>query len=251
MIGVNLNPDQQCNFDCPYCDVQRGAGTASEIIDVPVLIQELEDLLARVQSGRLRQSAAYRQAPGHLLKLQQVAISGEGEPTLCPQFAKVVEAITHVRAVRGFPFFKLVLITNASALDRPSVQAGLKLFTAHDEVWAKLDAGTQDYMSRINCPTVPLVTVLENIRRLARRRPVVIQTMFVELDGSPPPLAEIREYTNRLRELQEAGAQISQVQIYSASRPPVNPRCRHLPLKTLSEIAQAVRAGTGLQVTVS
>ena len=47
---------------------------------------------------------------------------------------------------RGFhPFFKIVLITNASGLDRPEVQSGLTLLTPRDEIWAKLEVGTQRF----------------------------------------------------------------------------------------------------------
>jgi hypothetical protein len=53
-----------------------------------------------------------------------------------------------------------------------------------------------------------------------------------------------------LGECKAAGAQISLVQIYSALRPTMDPSCEHLPLKTLSRIAQTVRTGTGLRTEV-
>ena len=50
--------------------------------------------------------------------------------------------------------------------------------------------------------------------------------------------------------LYENGAQISLVEIYSATRPTPHSECGHLPLKSLSRIAQAVRNATGLKAEV-
>ena len=84
-----------------------------------------------------------------------MALSGDGEPTLSPRFAEALQAVVHVRALSGFPFFKLVLLTNATGLDLPHVQQGLKYFTRSDEVWAKLDGGTQAYLNKVNRPGCP------------------------------------------------------------------------------------------------
>ena len=85
---------------------------------------------------------------------------------------------------------------------------------------------------------------------LGRQRPVVIQSLFPCINGQEPPLQEIEQYAQRLLELKQAGAQLSLVQIYSATRPTPHSECGHLPLKTLSTIAQIVRQATGLRVEV-
>ena len=85
---------------------------------------------------------------------------------------------------------------------------------------------------------------------LARQRPVVIQSLFPSIYEEEPPLEEIEQYARRLRELKKAGAQISLVQIYSATRPAPNSESGHLPLKVLSRIAQTVRQATGLAAEV-
>jgi hypothetical protein len=97
---------------------------------------------------------------------------------------------------------------------------------------------------------ISLEKVLSNILSLARRRPVIIQSLFPAINGEEPPLVEIEEYAHRLRELREAGARIPLVQIYSATRPTARPECGHLPLKTLSHIAQSVRQIAGLKAEV-
>jgi hypothetical protein len=151
-----------------------------------------------------------------------------------------------VRA-RGFhPFFKIVLITNASGLDRPEVQAGLALLTPRDEIWAKLEVGSQAYMDKVNCSEVALDKIIENILLTARRRPVIIQSLFCQVGGAVPSILEIEEFALQLRALKERGAQIPLVQIYSATRPTPHSNVRHLPLKSLADIAETVRRVAGL-----
>jgi wyosine [tRNA(Phe)-imidazoG37] synthetase (radical SAM superfamily) len=249
-IGVNLNPNKSCNFDCEYCEVDRTAPSFDDPLDVDVMAGELQYTLSLVYSGELQNVRHFQNVPADLLKLQQVALSGDGEPTLSPYFLDAVRAVVHIRALGKFPFFKIVLVTNASGLDLPHVQDGLKLFTQEDEIWAKLEAGTQHYMEEVNRPDCLLDKILDNILLVARRRPVIIQSLFPLLNHEEPSAEEIEQYTQRLRELKQAGAQIPLVQIYSASRPAARAGCGHLPLKSLSRIAQYVRESTGLKAEV-
>lgn len=249
-VGVNMNPDKRCNYDCVYCEVNRGERSRELKLDVPVMMTELERTLEMVHSGDIRQRPSYRSAPAELLELRHITLSGDGEPTLCPNFAEAVEAVVHLRARGRFPFFKLVLFTNASGFDRPEVIQSLSLFTPRDEMWVKMEAGTQDYMNRVNRPDCALEKVLSNILFVAHQRPVVIQSLFPSIRGETPPASEIEAYVQRLRDLKELGAQISLVQIYSATRPQTHSECGHLPLRTLSAIAQRVRDVTGLEAEV-
>lgn len=257
-IGVNLNPDKFCNFDCVYCEVDRHSVPVTTEIDLDVLADELEEMLHRAYSGRMRELPGYDAVPEDLLKLKEVALSGDGEPTLCPMFTEVVETVVHVRAKCLFPFFKIVLITNSTGLHLTQVQEGLKLLTSKDEIWAKLDTGTEACLEQINrpktsplnCPTVTLEHVVENILAIAKQRPVVIQSLFPSVNGRGPTKEEVNAYAERLKTLKDAGAKISLVQVYSAHRPPARPNCGHLPLRSLSEVARQVRQITGLKTEV-
>ena len=249
-VGVNMNPDKLCNFDCVYCEVDRSEPARESKLDVRVMVTELERTLQLVQAGRIRERPEYQSLPAELLKLRHVALSGDGEPTLCANFVEAVEAVVHLRARARFPFFKLVLLTNASGLDRPEVEQGLRLFTPRDEVWAKLEAGTQEYMARVNKTDFTIEKILANLLDLARERPVIIQSLFPAIGGEGPPASEIEAYVQRLKALKEAGAQIPLVQIYSATRPTAHPECGHLPLRTLSAIARRVREAAGLKAEV-
>ncbi|HMP83222.1 MAG TPA: radical SAM protein, partial [Verrucomicrobiota bacterium] len=248
---VNMNPDKLCNFDCLYCEVDRTTKPPESRLLVSVMASELRRTLLDVTQGRLRERPWYQHLPDELLQLRQVALSGDGEPTLAPNFAEAVEAVVHVRALGEFPFFKIVLLTNAAGLDQPQVQSGLTHLTKSDEIWAKLDGGTEQYLNTLARPKgISLDKILSNILLTAKRRPVVIQSLFPAINGNEPPLVEIEEYAHRLKELKEAGAQIKLVQIYSATRPMKRPECGHLPLKVLSHIAQSVRQISGLKAEV-
>jgi wyosine [tRNA(Phe)-imidazoG37] synthetase (radical SAM superfamily) len=247
-VGVNMNPEKNCNFNCIYCEVHRN-GEDRELLDVEVMAEELKSTLALVRAERLRERPWYRSLPDELLQLRHVALSGDGEPTLSPRFAEALQAVVHVRALGGYPF-KLVLITNGTGLDLPHVLSGLKHFTRTDEIWVKLDGGTHAYVNRVNRSDVPLEKILSNIRLVGRQRPLVIQSLFPSLNGEEPPLEEIEQYAQRLQEAKNGGAQISLVQIYSAARPSAESHCSHLPLRVLSRIAQTVRQTTGLRAEV-
>jgi len=249
-VGVNTNPDKQCNFNCEYCEVNRAVPAVEKSLDVDVMVEELQRTLELAHSGELKNFHFYGNTPGASLQLRHVALSGDGEPTLCPDFLEAVRAVVHVRARGQFPFFKIVLVTNASGLDLRKVQEGLQLFTQRDEIWAKLDAGTQTYMDAVNHPDCTLEKILENILLVARQRPVIIQSLFPLLDDKEPHAEEFFQYAQRLNDLKRAGAQIPLVQIYSATRPSAHSKCGHLPLKALARIAQYVHEVSGLKTEV-
>jgi wyosine [tRNA(Phe)-imidazoG37] synthetase (radical SAM superfamily) len=249
-VGVNMNPDKLCDYDCIYCEVDRRTPSTEGRLNVELMAEELERTLSLIARDELRAHPPYTALDPELRRLRHVTLSGDGEPTLCPQFREALQAVAHVRALGAVPFFKLVLLTNGSGLVRPEVQEGLKLLTRQDEVWMKLDGGTQTYLNRINRGQVSLGHTLQNILNLARQRPVVIQSLFPALDGQEPPSEEIEQYASRLKELKEHGAQISLVQIYSCIRPTFQAECTHLPLKSLSRIAQRVREVSGLTAEV-
>ena len=247
-IVVNLNPIVRCNFQCLYCEVERGQPARASLLDIDRMGVELSQTLQMVEAGWLRQMPRYANLPEDMLQVRHVTLSGDGEPTLAEKFVEAVGAVAHVRAVGHF--FKMVLVTNSTGLDHPRVAEGLRFFTREDEVWAKLDGGTDAYIRKLNGSSLPLEKILSNILTIARKRPVIIQSLFPAISGEPPSELEIEEYAHRLKELKEQGAEITQVQIYSATRPMATTGCSHLPLRTLSSIAQTVRKISGLRAEV-
>jgi len=247
-IGVNVNPVAKCNLHCLYCEVNRNRQTKDEEFEVNRMAMELGQTLELAQGGWLRQWQRYAKLPPDLLEVRHVALSGDGEPTLSPHFLEATRAVVQLR--QQGRSFKIVLVTNSTALDQPQARPGIELLSSTDEVWAKLEAGTQQYFDRISGSSISLEKIADNILLIARERPVVIQSLFPALDGEAPPAAEIKAYAGRLKELKDAGARISLVQIYSATRPMATAGCGHLPLRALSEIAQTVRRVSGLRAEV-
>src|SRR5437660_1785190 len=162
-VGLNLNPDKICNFDCVYCQVDRKTPPVVDKVDLPRLIEELEELLDLVATGGLFDMERFRQTPQALRRLNDIAFSGDGEPTTCPQFLDIVQRVAEIKRRRHLDC-KLVLITNATQFDRPRVRQALEVLDANQgEIWAKLEAGTEAYYRRVDRTTIPFQRVLDNI----------------------------------------------------------------------------------------
>ena len=239
-IGINMNPDKFCNFDCVYCQVDRTTPGIDAKIDLRLLEKELRDMLDLYRSGELKKHASFEDTPDELLQLHDVALSGDGEPTLCKDFAAVCECVDRIRREPGQPPFEVVLITNATGLHLPEVRQGLSFFSDQDEIWAKLDAGTDAYLRTIDRTGVKLELILENIVAIGQRRPVIIQTLLLEHRRQGPSDQEIDAYLQRLSWLKDQGCRIKLVQVYSIARPPADADARPLDRSTLEAIADRI-----------
>src|SRR5688572_3296136 len=112
-IGVNLNPDKVCNFDCIYCCVDRREPVAREYrdVDMCILATELDHMLSLAATGEIFQLPPFDQAPPALRRLNDVAFSGDGEPTSFPRFADACRLASDLLAGHQRPDVKIVVIT--------------------------------------------------------------------------------------------------------------------------------------------
>src|SRR5438874_2280297 len=108
-VGLNLNPDKVCNFDCVYCQVDRTTPGPTRDVDVERLRDELEEMLDRVQSGRLFEEERFRQTPAALRRLNDIAFSGGGEPppraeleAFCDRLDEIVRAGGAIKLVQVY-----------------------------------------------------------------------------------------------------------------------------------------------------
>lgn len=210
-IGLNVNPDKACNFDCIYCQVDRTTESAVKKFDLAVAEDELRHMLEIVRTGEIAQHPPFNSVPRELLRLNDIALSGDAEPTTLPNFAETIQMIVRVKPADA----KIVLITDAGGLDRSDVKRGLEVMdTNNGEVWAKLDAGTEAYFKLINRTKIPFARILKNIAQTAKARPIVIQSLFLKIRGEGPSSEEIGEYCRRLREI----GNIRLVQVYTIAR---------------------------------
>jgi len=246
---VNLNLDRRCTFRCVYCQVDRDVAVESQPSDVDRLAGELDQAIALVTSGQFFEGPAFRNTPKSLRRLNDIALSGDGEPTTSADFPRAVATCVEARRRHGLDDVRLVLITNASRLDDEAVGRAVDVLVAnHGEIWAKLDAGTEDYYRRVNRSGVPFGQILENLTAAARRWPVIIQTLFMQLDGQPPGDDELAAYAEQLRRLVAVGGRIASVQVYTVARRPAEPWVTPLADDELDAIGDRLRRETGLVV---
>lgn len=231
-VGINLNPDKACNFDCIYCQVDRtvaptsdpnghqaGQPASTRRIDLAVLRTELDDLLDRAVDGRLFTESPFDMLPADRRGVRDIAFSGDGEPTTFPRFEEAVRVAADARRRHRLDGSKLVVITDACYLTRRSVRGGLGVLDANNgEIWAKLDAGSEAYFQRVNRPSHSLAHVLANILDAARVRPIVIQSLWMRIDGEPPPAEEVLAFCQRIGELIAGGGRIKLIQAYTIAR---------------------------------
>lgn len=250
-IGVNLNPDKVCNFDCIYCCVDRRKPVARELgdVDMDILATELDHMLTLASSGEIFQLPPFDQVPPALRRINDIAFSGDGEPTSFPRFGDACRLASDLLVRRQLPDVKIVVITNATLFQRAAVAEALAFLDQHNgEIWAKLEAGSEAYYRLVERTSIPLQRVLDNILLAGRIRPLVIQSLFMNVHGIGPDDAEIAAYIQRLGDLVQQGCQIKLVQVYTTARQTAESFVTPLPDTRLDEIAAVVRRDTGLAV---
>ncbi len=249
-IGVNLNPDKVCNFDCIYCQVDRTTQSETQFVETRQLLEELEQTLRLVPSGELFEHPQFKDTPPALRRLNDIAFSGDGEPTTYRNFDEIIEACADLKRRLGLEAVKMVLITNASMFHRPHVQRGLAILDQNNgEIWAKLEAGTAEYFKLVDRTPIPFQQILDNITAAAKVRPIVIQALFMRVSGEPPSQAELEAFCDRLNEITGGGGKLKLIQVYTVARRPTESYVAPLSDAEVDAIVELVRRRTGLEAT--
>jgi wyosine [tRNA(Phe)-imidazoG37] synthetase (radical SAM superfamily) len=245
-IGVNLNPDKVCNFDCIYCQVDRTRQSETRFVEVDALLAELGEMLDFVASGAIYETDKFRDTPPELRRLNDIAFSGDGEPTTYRNFDEIIAACAKLKRDRGLDDVKMVLITNASMFHRPHVQRGLATLDVNNgEIWAKLEAGTEEYFKLVDRTPIPFQQILDNIAAAARVRLLVIQALFMRVAGEPPSPAELAAFCDRLNEITATGGRLKLVQVYTVARRPAESFVTPLADAEVDAIVRLVEERTG------
>jgi wyosine [tRNA(Phe)-imidazoG37] synthetase (radical SAM superfamily) len=247
-IGVNLNPDKVCNFDCIYCQVDRTRQSETRFVEIESLLVELDDMLSFVASGEIYETAKFAATPAELRRLNDLAFSGDGEPTTYRNFDEIIEQCAALKRRHGLDDVKMVLITNASMFHRPHVQRGLRILDENNgEIWAKLEAGTEEYFKLVDRTPIAFQQILDNIAAAAKVRPLVIQSLFMRVAGEPPSAAELGAFCDRLKEITAADGRIKLVQVYTVARRPTEEYVTPLSDAEVDAIVALVEGRTGLR----
>lgn len=232
-VGVNLDPQRTCNFDCVYCEVVDRGATARRLGRPRVPHDEVATELAALLD-------ALRLGPE---PVRSLAFAGDGEPSTFRGLRSLAERLFDVRDAAGLAAVPVVLVTNGSGLGRREMFEAHDLFAARGGVfWVKLDAGTEGFY-RVVCRTaVPFERVLANLARAARRHPVVVQSMFFRSAAfGPPPPGEVAAWARRLASVVRGGGALAGVHVYTVARPTTEEGIHPLGMPELEAIADAAR----------
>ena len=233
-LGINpLPPDVKlCNFNCPYCECGwtdvKASRKAEKSLFPPV------DLIEEALRGVLEE--VRRNGP----PIDNITVAGNGEPTMHPEFPKLVDRLLAVREELQ-PEAGLIILANSTNLDRPEIVEALSRL---DEQVMKLDAGTNETFRKIALPMRPM-TLEEICKALVQLPRVVIQAMFVEGRICNTGEAEIAAWLERLRQIQP-----NRVQVYSIDRKAADTRLQRVSPEMLQHIARRVEQETGIPAEV-
>ena len=233
-LGVNLSPrdGKVCTFDCLYCEAgfnAQGAGSTG----LPSR-EEVRTLL--------RQKLEQMRADGAPLNV--ITFSGNGEPTLHPDFEGIVDDVIALRD-EFYPDVKISVLTNSTRLDSEAVCRALEKV---DNNILKLDSAVEATMRRLDRPTSKAFTVDGVIGRLKRFRDTgIIQTMILRGDGVDNTAdAEVNALIEAYKVIRPR-----QIMLYSIDRKTPDELLRRVESDELQAIASRVASETGIPVTVS
>jgi wyosine [tRNA(Phe)-imidazoG37] synthetase (radical SAM superfamily) len=227
-LGINLLPTvrKHCSFNCVYCEcgwtltreVEEGFPTSDDIRHA------LEQKLIQMKSRNAL--------------LDSITFAGNGEPTLHPHFAQIVDDTVLLRD-KYYPNANVSVLTNASRLSNAAIAAALM---KTDQPILKLDAGTQSTFDLINKPLIPisLHKIVEALQLFGEK--AIIQTLFVKgihegtvIDNTTE--AEVEAWLGHL-----AAIRPRMVMIYPIARATPEEDLDVVPDAILQAIAQKVEA---------
>ncbi len=237
-LGVNLTPDDGkiCTFDCLYCEAgfnAQGTGTTG----LPP-----RETVARLLESRLSAMKAADQP------LDVITFSGNGEPTVHPDFHNIIDDTLHIRD-RYYPDAKVSVLSNSTRIDRREVREALMKV---DNNILKLDSAITDTIRLIDRPTLSNFTADKVIGELEKfGKDCIIQTMFLrgEHDGNPIDNTTPLEVTALIEAYRRINPR--EVMIYSIDRTTPAEHLEKVSHDELNAIARRITSETGIPVQVA
>ena len=219
-LGINTSPKERvvCNFGCVYCqyaiDDNRRKNEGIRASKFPEVNEIIEQLKKRLQSKE---------------KYDSITFAGHGEPTLHPQFDKIVTEVKKLRD-KYRPSTPLSIFTNASYV----AEVDLSKF---DNVYLKLDAGNEETFRKVNEPRtkINLKNIVSKLARLKVKRKI-IQSMFFEGEITNLDEQNINDYIAQLEKIQP-----KEVNLYTILYEPDTRKAKPASMKKLKSIAKRIR----------
>lgn len=235
-LGINLLPANRkiCNFNCVYCECGL-TPAGSEPEGFPHALQVKEKLIARLEE--MKQKGEY---------LNSITFAGNGEPTMHPDFGRIMDDTLLIRN-RIFPEARVTVLSNATLAGNSAIFEALQ---KADLNILKLDSAIEETLLRINCPrgNFRLAEVIETMKRFQGR--LVIQTLFFRgfyndqhIDNTTE--TELDAWSDVIRQVNP-----EYVMIYSIARDTAVEGLTRIPADELERIALRLeQAGIAVQVT--
>ena len=165
-LGVNLLPKfgKWCSFDCIYCECGWNKDGKKDTT-LPTKEEVFEAM-----SSRLHELSAEG------TPVDTITFSGNGEPTMHPAFAQIIDFTLQLRD-KLYPSAKVSVLTNASQLGKKEVRDALQKI---DNPILKIDSPLEHLVEAINIPNAAykLKDTIENIKLFNHN--FILQTMFLK-----------------------------------------------------------------------
>jgi wyosine [tRNA(Phe)-imidazoG37] synthetase (radical SAM superfamily) len=183
-----------------------------------------------------------QRVPPEARRINDIALSGNGEPTSAQEFAEVIDIIATYKPAD----LKLVLITNGSLMQRKNVQQGLRrIAQLNGEVWFKLDRASEAGMAQVNDTKMTMEKVQQNLAIALECCPNSwLQTCWFALDGIAPSQQDEDGYLEFLAATINRGIQPQGVLLYGLARPSMQqeaPRLSALSNALMEKFASKIR----------
>ena len=229
-LGINLNTNNACNWQCIYCEVPNLVRGKPELINLQELESELDYWLDQIiNKSFLSQYTKSR------TEFKDIAFSGNGEPTASKQFKDVIGIL--IKKIKEYKLDKKIvirLITNGSYMANPVIQESFSLISNFNrEIWFKIDCVKKYDIQTVNQVNLSLVTIKKNLEAALNNGPTVIQTCFFKLNEKLPSLESLGAYINFLKIYEN---KIKEIHLYSLARLSEQPSQKKLTRLTKSEL---------------
>jgi wyosine [tRNA(Phe)-imidazoG37] synthetase (radical SAM superfamily) len=222
-LGINLNINNACNWRCIYCQVENLIRDKPSFIDLDKIEKELDHMLNWIINGNFIKKFA----PDNLQRFNDISLSGNGEPTLSPEFGQVVTIIAKLRQKYHLDqHIKTILITNGSEVSNPSVVIALKLLAQNNgEIWFKIDAANENTIKEINQVNISLASIKKHVILANSLCKTYIQTCIFKQYNQNPPASVIQQYVDFIISIR---SYIAGVLLYSTARNRALPEGQHI-----------------------
>jgi wyosine [tRNA(Phe)-imidazoG37] synthetase (radical SAM superfamily) len=222
-IGINLNVNNACNWQCIYCEIPNLTRGTPPPIELNIVEQELRFFLHEIIHGDYMEKNVSLEDR----HLKDIAFSGNGEPTSAEEFPEVIAIVKKIlEEFNLLHKLKIRLITNGSLMHQAAViKSVATLKEMNGEVWFKVDAATEESIKTINQVNLKPHQILERLKNSANVCPTFVQTCVFAIDGNGPSKKDIHAYVELIS---KAKSNIQGVHLYGLARPSLQPQAKKL-----------------------